>query len=84
MFIPQIPTFCSKLLELPNVFGHIGGFVLEPFGSFVTDLGLPRESGRSDLDVVMLFRHHRADSKENDVSRRPARPWVVTNDGAGK
>eukprot|EP00913_Durusdinium_trenchii_P026009 g24403.t1 len=51
--------------ELPRVFGHIGGFLLEPFGSFITDLKLPRESGRSDLDVVLVFRRHRADSFED-------------------
>lgn len=61
---PEHQLIAKLRKELPHVFGHIGGFVLEPFGSFVTDLGLPRESGRSDLDVVMLFRHHRADSKE--------------------
>ncbi|CAK0894360.1 unnamed protein product [Prorocentrum cordatum] len=51
-------------------------FELEPFGSFVTQLGL-RESeeaqGRSDLDVVLLFRGSAADT----FARKEVRDRVV-------
>ena len=47
---------------------------LEPFGSFVTELGLSgsEEGGRSDLDVVVLFHGSKADtwgSKEPEQRR---------------
>eukprot|EP00930_Biecheleria_cincta_P035503 TRINITY_DN24417_c0_g3_i1.p1 TRINITY_DN24417_c0_g3~~TRINITY_DN24417_c0_g3_i1.p1 ORF type:complete len:623 (+),score=137.30 TRINITY_DN24417_c0_g3_i1:81-1949(+) len=56
-------------------------FVLEPFGSYVTDLGLPHsnESTRSDLDVVLLFRGQRADSFEaKDVRTTVVNPTIDT------
>lgn len=63
--------------ELLGVFGHPGGFILEPFGSFVTELGLPRESGRSDLDLVILFHNYKADSKEEkDVRTNLVMPTI--------
>lgn len=42
-------------------------YVLEPFGSYVTGLGLREDRGqeRSDLDVVLLFKKHPADSIES-------------------
>eukprot|EP00439_Symbiodinium_sp_Y106_P045197 s367_g5.t1 len=56
--------------DLARVFSG-RSFSLEPFGSYVTDLGLPPTGAgsRSDLDVVVLFRNHRADSFE--ASRTP-------------
>lgn len=46
-------------------------FELEPFGSYVTNLGLPRsdEAARSDLDVVLLFHGERADTIEDKTIR---------------
>lgn len=50
-------------------------FELEAFGSYVTELGLPKEdsAGRSDLDVVLLFHDSNADSFDD----RDVRPQVV-------
>lgn len=56
-----------------------GSFELEPFGSYVTDLGLPENdgTGRSDLDVVLLFRNARADTIESkEVRNRLVTPTI--------
>lgn len=64
--------------DLARVFSG-RSFSLEPFGSYVTDLGLPPTGAgsRSDLDVVVLFRNHRADSFEaKDVREHLVSPTI--------
>jgi len=66
-------------------------FKLEPFGSYVTNLGLPVLDGssRSDLDCVVLFHSARADSWEaKEVREKLVAPsinklgtWLATQVG---
>jgi len=63
---------------LANLF-RSNDFHLEPFGSYVTNLGLPNSggSGRSDLDVVLLFPGYQSDSFENkDVRNSLVLPTI--------
>lgn len=57
--------------DMMNLLGTQSRFELEPFGSFVTGLGLPgtEVGGRSDLDVVLLFHGCKADSWEHKEVR---------------
>eukprot|EP00933_Yihiella_yeosuensis_P004791 TRINITY_DN109194_c0_g1_i1.p1 TRINITY_DN109194_c0_g1~~TRINITY_DN109194_c0_g1_i1.p1 ORF type:complete len:603 (+),score=112.62 TRINITY_DN109194_c0_g1_i1:34-1809(+) len=70
------------LARLRKAFLHVlpgRPFILEPFGSFVTDLGLPNSDGggRSDLDMVLLFRNQRADTMEaKEVRDRIVSPTI--------
>mmetsp|Transcript_17917 Transcript_17917/g.34977 ORF Transcript_17917/g.34977 Transcript_17917/m.34977 type:complete len:724 (-) Transcript_17917:311-2482(-) len=57
--------------DMMSLLGTQSHFELEPFGSFVTGLGLPgtEEGARSDLDVVLLFHGFKADSWEHKEVR---------------
>lgn len=69
----------SRLRRDLTRFWLADSFELEPFGSYVTDLGLSDGdgSGRSDLDVVLLFHGQRADSFEaKDVRSRIVSPTI--------
>jgi len=57
--------------DMMSLLGEQSRFELEPFGSFVTGLGLPgtEVGGRSDLDVVLLFHGCKADSWEHKEVR---------------
>mmetsp|Transcript_46116 Transcript_46116/g.128239 ORF Transcript_46116/g.128239 Transcript_46116/m.128239 type:complete len:657 (-) Transcript_46116:104-2074(-) len=61
----------AKLRRDLKSFLHPQKFELEPFGSYVTDLGLPTGEGKgqSDLDVVLLFHGEHADSFETKEIR---------------
>lgn len=55
-------------------------FELEPFGSYVTNLGLPKseEGARSDLDVVLLIHGESADSVDDkSIRERLVRPTLT-------
>lgn len=49
---------------------------LEPFGSFVTGLGIHDAKSRSDLDVVLMFRGSPADNFGNDVRDTIVSPTI--------
>lgn len=62
--------------DLKKLWPKPGSFELEPFGSFVTGLGLDDRKSRSDLDVVLLFCGRPSDSFNNDIRSSLVQPTI--------